>query len=36
MSINEIAFTRTLKLYNIFKVKNTVVKSVYDIVEYHL
>jgi hypothetical protein len=32
MSINEVAFTRTSKLYNILKVKNTMLKSVYDIV----
>jgi len=36
MGINKNAFTRTLKLYNILKVKNTMVKSVHDIVEYHL
>jgi len=36
MSINGTAFTRTLKLFNILKVKNTMVKSVCDTVEYHL
>jgi len=36
VSINEIAFTCILKLYNILKEKNTMVKSVCDIVEYHL